>query len=83
VKNEYESCILGLRSERNVDERNNLRLQEEFRIEKSRLISEMYELKYRISSLEERIRELGRVIQEREEGIAFKEEQIVQINAAH
>lgn len=70
MKNEYESCILGLRSEKNVDERNNLKLQEEFRVEKTKLISEIYDYKCKLYSCEERIKELKGIVRDKEDFIA-------------
>lgn len=76
MKNEYESCILGLRSEKNVDERNNLKLQEEFRVEKTKLISEIYDYKCKLYSCEEKVKELKGIVKEKEDFIAQKEQYI-------
>lgn len=76
MKNEYESCILGLRSEKNVDERNNLKLQEEFRVEKTKLISEIYDYKCKLYSCEEKVKELKGIVKDKEDFIAQKEQYI-------
>ena len=45
LKNEYESYILGLKSEKNAEEREHKRLKDEYRMEQTKLITEIYHLK--------------------------------------
>jgi hypothetical protein len=63
MKSEYDSFILGLKSEKNAEERCNMKLQEEFRVEKFRLISEIYDLKGKVSVAEQNIRQIEAELQ--------------------
>jgi uncharacterized coiled-coil DUF342 family protein len=58
MRSEYESHILGLRSEKNADEKSHSQLQEDFKRERTRLITELYQLKAKLNELEATIREL-------------------------
>lgn len=63
MKMEYDSFILGLKSEKNAEERCNMKLQEESRVEKFRFISEIYDLKGKIAVAEQNIKQIEAELQ--------------------
>jgi hypothetical protein len=54
--------LLGLRSEKNSDERSFKKIQEDLKQEKTRLITEIYELKSKICDLEMTVRDLKQTV---------------------
>lgn len=56
MKSEYESTILGLRSEKNIEQKEYQQLKEEYRETKTHMITEIYELKRKISELNQNIK---------------------------
>lgn len=61
--------MLGLRSEKNSQERSFKRTQQDFKQEKTKLITEIYQLKYKICDLEILVKDLKQNITSKENTI--------------
>ena len=56
LRKDFDSIVVGLRSEKNAEERLNIKLQGEIKSDRNRYLGDIYDLKANISQLEQTIR---------------------------